>query len=265
MSKIVIDDHFYSPLDRFERTVRIYLPSSYDKDNDRRYPVIYMTDGQNVFEHPRTIRKDTWQVNVTLDKMIEEGSLEREWLVCAIDHEIDRFAEYTPWPNSARAINDPRGRKFLNNLTEFFVPYMNTHYRTLTGPENTAIIGSSLGGLIALFCGRERPDVFGRIGAVSPSIAWADGRTFEHWKNKLETWTKIYMDMGTNENYTFEGILYDMSKKLEDFYEHLRHIGYADYEVMINIEKDGNHYETDWARRFPTLCRLLLNDNKLNA
>ena len=260
MGRIVIDDHFYSPLDRFERTLRIYLPDTYDTDARKRYPVLYMTDGQNVFEHPRTAIRDSWQVNLTLDRLYAQHQLEREWIVCAIDHAVDRFSEYTPWPYPARSIDDPCGRKFLNNLTECLIPYMHRHYRVLSGAEHTGIAGSSLGGLISLFCGRERPDVFGRIGAVSPSLAWSDYRTFAHWKTRLNTWTKIYMDMGTNECVSINGECHNMAEKLQDFYWHLRHLGYADYEVMINIEQGANHHETDWARRFPTLCRMLLND-----
>jgi predicted alpha/beta superfamily hydrolase len=197
MGKITIYDDFYSPLDKFKRTVRVYTPDSYEENKDKRYPVIYMTDGQNVFEHPRSARRDTWRVNETLEAMWADGTLQREWIVCAIDHEIDRFGEYTPWYYPAASVYDPKGRKFLNNLTEFFIPWMNARYRTLEGPQNTALMGSSLGGLISLFCGRERPDVFGRIGAVSPSVMWADYRTFEHWNSKQEFWTKIYIDMGS--------------------------------------------------------------------
>ena len=185
MSRIDIIDDFYSPLDKFKRTIRVYLPDSYDADSVKHYPVIYMTDGQNDFAHPRSARFDTWCVNRTLDALWSEGKLDREWIVCAIDHEIDRFSEYTPWAYPDAQIYEPRGWKFLNNLTEFFVPYMNAHYRTCTGPENTAFIGSSLGGLMALFCGRERPDVIGRIGAISPSVMWADYRCFEEWNSKL--------------------------------------------------------------------------------
>ena len=97
MSRIDIIDDFYSPLDKFKRTIRVYLPDSYDADSVKHYPVIYMTDGQNVFAHPRSARFDTWCVNRTLDALWSEGKLDREWIVCAIDHEIDRFSEYTPW------------------------------------------------------------------------------------------------------------------------------------------------------------------------
>ena len=261
MGKIEIIDNFYSPLDKFNRTIRVYLPDSYETHPDRHYPVIYMTDGQNVFEHPRSAIKETWHVNDTLDAMAADGSLEREWLVCAIDHEIDRFGEYTPWPFPAASVFDPKGRKFLNNLTEFFIPWMNSHYRTLTGPENTAFIGSSLGGLMALFCGRERPDVIGRIGAVSPSVMWSDFRCFEHWNSKYDTWTKIYLDMGSDEKITVQGIYMDYASIVNDFYWHLRRLGYADYEVFLYIDEGGYHSEVCWAKRFPIIVSRLLNDD----
>lgn len=261
MGKIQIIDDFYSPLDKCNRTLRIYTPDSYDEDSSRRYPVIYMTDAQNVYSHPKSAHFDTWCVNTTLERLYAEGSLEREWIICAIDHDIDRFGEYTPWPYPAASIFDPKGRKFLNNLTEFFVPYMNSHYRTLTGPQNTAFIGSSLGGLMALFCGRERPDVIGRIGAVSPSVMWADFRCFEHWNTKLPFWTKIYLDMGSEERITVQGIYMDYASIVGDFYNHLRSVGYEEHEVFLYIDEGGRHYETDWARRVPIIAMHLLNDN----
>ncbi len=260
MGKIEIFDDFYSPLDKFKRTIRIYTPDSYDASPDKHYPVIYMTDGQNVFSHPRSARFETWCVNRTLDSMAQSGELQREWLVCAIDHEIDRFGEYTPWPYPAASVFDPKGRKFLNNLTEFFIPWMNAHYRTLTGPKNTAFIGSSLGGLMALFCGRERPDVIGRIGAVSPSVMWADFRCFDHWNSKLSDWTKIYLDMGSIEHITVQGIYMDYASIVTDFYKHLKTLGYTDDEVFLYIDEGGVHSEECWAARFPIVVRTLLND-----
>lgn len=260
MSRIDIIDDFYSPLDKFKRTIRVYLPDSYDADSVKHYPVIYMTDGQNVFAHPRSARFDTWCVNRTLDVLWSEGKLDREWIVCAIDHEIDRFSEYTPWAYPDAQIYEPRGWKFLNNLTEFFVPYMNAHYRTCTGPENTAFIGSSLGGLMALFCGRERPDVIGRIGAISPSVMWADYRCFEEWNSKLPNWQKIYMDMGSEEHITVNGIYMDYAGIVGDFYRHLLDIGYSAADVTFYVDPGGFHSEVCWARRFDRIATSLLND-----
>lgn len=260
MSRICVIDDFYSPLDRFKRTIRIYVPDSYDADMERRYPVIYMTDGQNVFSDPRSARYETWCVNRTLDALSASEQLEREWIVCAIDHEIDRFSEYTPWAYPAASIYEPRGRKFLNNLTEFFIPYMNAHYRTLTGPRHTAFIGSSLGGLMALFCGRERPDVIGRIGAVSPSVMWADYRCFAHWNSKYPEWQKIYLDMGTEEHITVDGIYMDYARIVGQFYAHLRSLGYTEDEVQFYEDQGGVHSEVCWARRFGHIACALLND-----
>jgi predicted alpha/beta superfamily hydrolase len=114
---------------------------------------------------------------------------------------------------------------------------------------------------MALFCGRERPDVIGRIGAVSPSVMWADFRCFEHWNSKLDTWMKMYIDMGTEERIVVQGIYLDYASIVGDFYDHLMRLGYKNYEVTLNVEEGGRHYEADWARRFPYLCKALLNDD----
>ncbi|MFA5624884.1 MAG: alpha/beta hydrolase-fold protein [Bradymonadales bacterium] len=261
MGKIKVIKDFYSPLDKINRTIRIYTPDSYDDKKKKRYPVAYMTDGQNIFSDPRSALFHTWCVNTTLESLWESGELEREWIVVGIDHLPDRFAEYTPWVFPAARIIDAQGRKFLNNLTEFIVPFINQEYRTLSGPENTALIGASLGGLMALFCARERPDVIGRIGAVSPSLMWSDFKSFEHWDSRYDMWTKIYLDMGSDERITVQGIYLDYASVTYDFYKHLRTLGYADHEVHLFIENGGKHHEIDWARRFPHIAKTLLNDN----
>lgn len=114
---------------------------------------------------------------------------------------------------------------------------------------------------MALFCGRERPDVIGRIGAVSPSVMWADFRCFEHWNSKLEFWTKIYIDMGSIEHITVQSIYMDYAGIVGDFYRHLLALGYSEREVYFYVDEGGIHSEVSWAKRFPIIAKTLLNDD----
>jgi predicted alpha/beta superfamily hydrolase len=154
------------------RQVTIYLPAGYDDRQDRRYPVLYMQDGQNLFDAERAyIPGQHWRVKEAADNAIGERTAS-PMIIVAVDHAgIGRMDEYTP-------VKDPkhngggRADDYVRMLVEELKPAIDARFRTLPDAENTAIAGSSLGGLLSLHAGFTRRDVFGRIGAMSPSIWW---------------------------------------------------------------------------------------------
>ena len=257
MGHIDIVRDFYSYPERTTRTLRIFTPEAYHHEPERHFPVLYMCDGQNVFAHPDSALFHTWTANWVMDRMSHEGAIE-PWIVVGLDHMPDRFEEYTPWPYERRGIQG-RGWEFTQCLVEHVIPYINATYRTRTGPENTALMGASLGGLISLYAGRERPNAIGRIGAVSPTLMWSDFRTFEHWGSRFDTWTKIWLDAGREERIWLDDLELDYARITEDFYHHLRGLGYGDHEVALYLEPGGNHHEIDWQRRLPTIYQWLLS------
>ncbi len=258
MSHIHIIHDFYSYPEHTTRTLRIYTPSCYDWDLQRHYPVLYMMDGQNVFSHPASALFHTWCANTTMDRLLHEGRTQ-PWIIVGIDHLPNRFDEYTPWPYSRKGIHAPKGHLFLDCVANHIKPFIDRTYRTLPGPEHTALMGASLGGLMALYCGYERPDVFGRLGAVSPTLMWSDYRVFDQWAAKHDTWSRIYMDTGDNERIWVEDIYLNYADITQKFYDHLRGLGYGPHEALIFVEPNANHHEIDWQRRFPTMVELLLN------
>ena len=181
MGHVHIIRDFASPQEGFTRTVRIYTPDGYDQASHHRFPVLYMHDGQNVFAHPESALFDTWCANLTLEQMVGEGRSE-PWLIVAIDSGPGRLEEYSPW-NESRANVRARGETYGRFIVETLKPYVDGTYRTRQGSEWTAVMGSSLGGLMSLYLGWKYPEVFGRIGALSPSVMWSEYKLFQHWKS----------------------------------------------------------------------------------
>lgn len=248
---------FYSYPEHTTRTLRIYTPDAYEWDHERRFGVLYMCDGQNVFDHPESALYHTWRANVVMEQESAAGTLQ-PWIIVGIDHLPGRFEEYTPWPFPIRGIHG-QGAQFVDCLVNHIKPFIDRTYRTDPRPEMTALVGASLGGLIALYAHRERPDVIGRVGAVSPTLMWSDYRTFEHWHSHHDTWTKIWLDAGEHEHIWIDDLELDYARITERFYWHLRGLGYAEHEVRLFLEPGGNHHEIDWQRRLPEILRWLLN------
>lgn len=256
MGHVHIVRDFPSPQEGFSRTVRIYTPDAYDSMPWHRFPVLYMHDGQNVFAHPESALFDTWCANLALEQGVGEGHLE-PWIIVAVDSGTGRLQEYSPWDDSSGKVK-ARGEAYGRFLVEHLKPLVDLNYRTREGAEWTGAMGSSLGGLISLYLGCRYPQVFGRIGALSPTVMWSDGRLFSEWGAHPRRWTRIYLDAGAQEFIDADGLPLNYGEATRAFYEHLKGLGYADHEVSLVLEPGGEHHEKDWQRRLPTAMRWLL-------
>lgn len=196
-----------------ERVIRVYLPPGYDAGT-RRYPVLYLQDAQNLF---RPGMYGDWQVDETLDRMVESGR-SAGMIVVGIDNGPRRWNEYGPWMNRrmfdwvdstwSRAVEGGEGDAYLDFLTAQLKPEIDGRYRTLADREHTAIGGSSMGGLISLWAGLTRPRVFSKVMAMSTAVWFAeDGGPFLS-ANRLLGWMRMhplprdvrfYLDVGTEE------------------------------------------------------------------
>ncbi len=226
------------PMHEFQRQRRIwiYLPPGYEKIEER-FPVLYMHDGQNLFD-ALTSYSGEWQIDESINhlcaKQITKGAI-----VVGIDNGGEtRFDEYIPSYN---------GDKYLDFIVNNLKPYIDRAFRTQPGREHTGLAGSSLGGLISLYMGLKRPDVFSKLGVFSPAMSFA-GDSFKDFGKKYDM--KIYLDVGTKES-----LPYDSSRKYADLvwntYYHLLDKGFRNDEVQFLVEKDAGHNEEAWARRFP--------------
>jgi predicted alpha/beta superfamily hydrolase len=257
MGHVHIIRDFPSTQEGFNRTIRIYTPDGYDAHGAHRYPVLYMHDGQNVFAHPESALFDTWCANHALETMVREGRLE-PWIIVAVDSGAGRFQEYSPW-DEPRLQVQARGPLYSRFLVEELKPYVDRVYRTRPGAEWTGTMGSSLGGLISLYLGWKHSEVFGRIGALSPTVMWSQRSLFKQWKAHSRRWTRIYLDAGTTERIDDNGLELNYGEATREFYAHLKSLGYHDHELILVLEPGGQHHEKDWQHRLPFAMRWLLS------
>jgi predicted alpha/beta superfamily hydrolase len=192
-------------LERFEafpsdhvtaRHVDIWLPPSYTKNPDKRYPVLYMHDGQNVFDPATSYTKIDWGVDEAMTRLIQTGQI-REAIVVGIWNTPRRFQEYMPakaiigasfHPGGDGApvpVSDLSSDGYLRFLVKELKPFVDGRYRTLTRPQDTSVMGSSMGGLISVYAVAEYPDVFGNAGCVSTHWPVGKGIVVDYLAKKL--------------------------------------------------------------------------------
>jgi predicted alpha/beta superfamily hydrolase len=177
------------------RKVWIYLPPGYSSGSSR-YPVLYMHDGQNVFDNATSFVGE-WGVDETLDSLNALG--DKDVIVVAVDHGGDRrFDEYSPWKNAKYGGGE--GGKYVDFLVKTLKPYIDSHYRTIPDRLNTAIAGSSMGGLISLYAILKYPDVFSKAGIFSPAFWVApEAYAFIAQAPPLRPDSRLYFVIGAQE------------------------------------------------------------------
>ncbi len=159
------------------RDVHVYRPPGYEEEPSRRYPVLYMQDGQNIFD-PKEMGME-WEVDETADALIQAGRIE-PLIVVAVANTEARRDEYTPTAvelkRSDGTVSEGGGKANLYGrfLIEELMPFIDRTYRTRQDAASTGVGGSSLGGLVSVWLGLEHPDVFGNVLAVSPTVWWDD-------------------------------------------------------------------------------------------
>ncbi len=170
------------------RDVIVWLPPGYEKSPERRYPVLYVHDGQNIFDPATSFLGADWQIDETADRLIREGKLQ-DILVVGIYNTVDRGLEYS---------DTPQGRAYMRFVVEKLKPFIDKEYRTVTDREHTAVMGSSMGGLISFLLVWNYPQVFSQAACLSPAFAYRDINTVSLVENYTGSGKKIciYMDNG---------------------------------------------------------------------
>jgi predicted alpha/beta superfamily hydrolase len=236
---------FHSALLGNERQLIVYLPPGYSADVNRRYPVLYMQDGQNLFDGTTSyVPGQHWHLNETADNLIREGAIEPLIIVGVYHAGERRIDEYTPTPHPNFKTGG-RAHLYGRMLAEELKPYIDAAYRTKPGREHTGIGGSSLGGLVSLYLGLLRHgDIFGRVLAMSPSLWWDKCWLLRHL-GELTRGPKatVWIDAGTAEGANTEC-------NAETLANALTARGFArDAEVKFMRAEGARHSEQDWAHR----------------
>jgi predicted alpha/beta superfamily hydrolase len=229
------------------RDLLVYLPPTYEAD-ERRYPVVYMHDGQNLFD-PATSFAGEWAVDQTLDAASEAGV---EVIVVAIPNMGPaRADEYSPFLDQ-RHKGGGRGEAYLRFIIDTIKPRVDADFRTLPGREHTGIAGSSLGGLISLYGFFRRRDVFGFAGIKSPALWFADRAVLRWVERQPFAGGRLYIDVGMREG---QNTLNDVLR-LRDI---LQWKGYRNlHDLLCVVDTAGDHSERAWARRLHRQMRFLL-------
>jgi predicted alpha/beta superfamily hydrolase len=238
------------------RTISVWLPPGYDPDPARRFPVLYMQDGQNLFDPETAFAGNPWHADEVAEREVSAGRV-RPLLIVGIANTPDRIREYGPRPSGVAGEED-RSRDYGRFLVEDVKPFIDATYRTLPGAENTGVGGSSMGGLIALHLCQWYPDVFGRCAALSPSLWWDREYLLRHaaepsgWLTRCRVWA----DMGTREGATEAGMRAMVRRVQRLARLFARHGASADQTHFEEIE-GGTHNETAWGGRFDRVLRFL--------
>ncbi|NBD09823.1 alpha/beta hydrolase-fold protein [Corallococcus silvisoli] len=237
------------------RDVIIWLPPGYEADTARRYPVLYMHDGQNLMD-VRTAYAGEWNVDETAQALVQAGAVE-PLIIVGVYNTQDRIAEYTPVPDAAEGYPDAgRADVYGRFLIQELKPRIDAEFRTKPGAESTGLAGSSLGGLVSMSLGLKHPDVFSRLGVVSPSVWWADREILaEVDALGAKPALRIWEDIGTNEGSGSQAETVEDAQALRDA---LVAKGWVlDGDLKFTVVQGGQHNEAAWSARFGDLLRYL--------
>ncbi len=238
----VVDTDFLIPQLKRTRRIWIYLPEGYIENEQKRYPVIYMQDGQNLFDEA-TAYAGEWAIDEFMD-----STLLPPCIIVGIDNGGDkRLNEYNPFNH--KRFGKGEGDAYVDFLANTLKPYVDKHYRTIAGKESTGIGGSSMGGLISFYAVLKYPHIFGNAAIFSPSFQIAGDKIYAAIKRRRKAVdAKLYFYGGKQEGAT-------MVPGIEKVYQLLSKRSSSDMKVAINTE--GTHNEKHWREEFPVFYRWL--------
>ncbi len=241
----VIPESFQVPDSIKTRRIAALLPYNYNS-SERRYPVLYLQDGQNLFDDHAPF--GNWGVDKQLAVLAEKGL--GDVIVIAIDHAAEaRIVEFTP--SYPTRLGTGEGEKYARFLAETLKPFVDAHFRTLPEREHTGIGGSSMGGLVSIYAGLMFPEVYSKLMIFSPSL-WVAPNIHAHSGNLRKPYaTKIYLYGGGAESA-------GMAPSLKRIKETLEQQGQGSkMNVRLVIDPKGKHNEARWGKEFPRAIRWL--------
>jgi enterochelin esterase-like enzyme len=233
------------------RDLIVYSPAAYEQDSQVRLPVLYLQDGQNLFDGATSfIPGMDWHVRETADHLIAEGAIRPLIIVGIYNTGKARLGEYTP--SRDKKMGGGRASRYGRMLIEEIIPFINSEYRTLSGPANTGIGGSSLGGLLAIYLGLRFAQVFGRLAILSPSVWWNQGSILKFAaRTRVHERPRIWLDVGTKEG----GRSAENVEKLRDV---LARKGWQEgRDLHFEVIPGAEHNEAAWGQRVGPFLQFL--------
>jgi predicted alpha/beta superfamily hydrolase len=243
-------EQFRSRFLRNQRDLIVYVPPGYDEQPHRRFPVLYLHDGQNLFDRATAFGGQDWNVHGAADYLIQGGAIEPLIIVGIYNTGKSRIYEYTP--TKVPKLGGGRADRYAKFLMQEVMPFVQQQYRALPEPSQTGIGGSSLGGLVSLYIGLKHPQVFGKIAALSPSVWW-NQRVILRLAAAAnpQPRPRIWLDIGTREG---PKIVPDV----EQFRDLLLKKGWReDQDLHYERVEGAEHNEAAWSQRVGPFLQFL--------
>lgn len=263
-----------------KKLLRVYLPNDYSED--KKYPVLYMHDGQNIYEEDSSAFNISWNVHKVIEDLVSKDVISPLIVVgidCNESVEGTRMDEYSPWKSTFKIdsfegnIEDEDFKKMANLgglgdiYGDFLVnkvkPLIDERYSTLTDRENTLLAGSSMGGIITLYLGLKYSNIFSKLGCFSSAFFFAIEPLIEFLKeNKIQDKMKLYFDVGTREsgektNSFINNTYIDTNNTIVDLIKEKNDPNLQD--ILYVVEEGAYHNEIAWNKRFPKFLEWILN------
>jgi len=241
---------FHSRFLRNQRDLIVYTPPGYTDQPRRHFPVLYLHDGQNLFDGATSfIPGQDWRIGQTADRCIQSGAVE-PLIIVGVYNTKARIREYTP--THAPKLGGGRADRYARFLIEEVKPFVDGEYRTLSGPQHTGIGGSSLGGLVSLYIGLKHSRIFGKIAALSPSVWWNHGVIHRFAQAAVvQPRPRIWLDIGTREGAR-------IVREVEKFRDVLLAKGWQlEWDLHYERVEGAEHNEAAWAQRVGPFLQFL--------
>ncbi len=239
----VLSNNFFLPQLNRSRRLWLYLPPDYASQPQKRYPVIYMQDGQNLFDQTTSFSGE-WQVDETLTALHQNGDYGA--IVVGIDNGgSQRLNEYSPWVNAQ--YGGGQGAAYVDFLLNTLKPYVDSAYRTLSGPSNTLVMGSSMGGLISQYAHLREPQVFGKAGIFSPAFWFSNNSWLQPRTSPYRPGNKLYLLTGGSEGSNPQVQVADVVRMRDSLQQAS---GYPAAALQYVLRPAGQHTESFWRAEF---------------
>lgn len=232
------------------RDVLVYLPPGYEQDGSRRYPVLYLHDGQNIFDARTSFAGQEWGVDETAERLVHGGQIAPAIIVAIYHAGASRADEFAPTRDVHRGAGG-RADRYATFLVDELKPHIDALFRTRADAAHTAVGGSSLGGLVTLHMGLRYPQVFGALAVLSPSLWWdrrAVLQRFAAIEQRLP-W-RIWLDVGTAEGR-------DTLRNTRALRRLLQQKGWNGDDLRYTEARGATHSEHAWSARIEGLLTFL--------
>jgi predicted alpha/beta superfamily hydrolase len=254
---------FTSKIFHNTRMLRVWVPGNYFSPHNahRKYPVLYMQDGQNLFDKA-TASAGEWQMDETADHLIGSFQIGQMFIV-GIDHAGDkRSEEYLPYPDpqNKHSPSELRGKEYQKFLINEVMPFLEKKYRIAPGAANTGIGGSSYGAVVSLYTALERPTVFGHVLVESPPLWVGNGQLLKDAEKAKALPQKMYIGVGTAESDDPKNSAEEV-QEVRELEKILQAKGMGPSRLKVVVEEGTHHNEAAWSSRLPQAMLFLYGRN----